>query len=450
MQTIWKWSLGAAFFGGVVLSTVAASADDSGASLVTELVESGTAAAYFRLLDISTSDAKTPNMYIRKPRSSMRYLGNNAYADDRAGTVSTEVWHLDSLGERRITDITVGPSGELMFSSSRWDDGDLIASLVILDRDGLLRQFPTEVGDPLEPCIEQAVNAPDAVTALADCFGFSKDDSESGTPLLSDLNNFWNPDCDKHGMVSIYVPPTWHYSARTVRNIARQAINRRGWAVAGQDWQLADALEKVIRAAGAVMTYDPMVPSGRGPTDPTTDAEKALQQAVEELETLLESRGEDTTIGGASSEPSIGEGGVGSNVPDSRCAERDTDSQRGTLFSNPDFCKSGDYLQCLAEEQDPVQRITNGKCRTVEGPAGGTMLACGDNPEWSGLDWMERAKSEASSNCGSSPDGMQSYCDFNVPFANTNDIGKEYIETLDLGPVLGGLCAAGGCPLDLR
>lgn len=405
----------------------------------------GIAASFLRHLDVATTldENERRQFLVRQPYGSLQHLNAGVYVSDKLGTASSTVFHFDPHGQLRHTQFTVGAQGGLVVDTSLVEDGDLVRSLVVFGIDEILREIPTGIEDEIGPCIESSLEAEEPIESLLDCLGLGGGGS-SDPGFGKWLSEFRNPDCSNtpgpvsdDSSVDSWIEKT---EEEFPDNIAVQQAAESA-TTALNSYRVVHA--SFIAAAGTPGA-DPLELIHLA--EATQEAYAVLGDALRSLRNAHSFASGNIIRVSPFYSPIPGPDGESpGSANDPRCEGRNTDSARGTLFTNPDFCQDGDYLQCLAEEQDPIRRITNGKCRTTEGHAGGMMLACGDNIAWSLQDAKERAQAEASSNCGASADGTQSYCDFNVPFADTGNVGKEYIDTMDLGPVFDGLCAAGGC-----
>ena len=404
----------------------------------TELVSpAGMAASFLRHLDGATplKEGERRRVLVRQPYGSLQHLSDAVYVNDKLGTASSTVLHLDTSERLRNTQFTVGAEGGLVIDSSLVEDGDMVRSLVVYGADGILRRVPTGVEevDEVGPCIDAAIKAEEPVESMLDCLGLGGGGGGSDPGIGQWLATLREPDC---GSASDLVSGK-DTSAIPVVNLV-EAIRDKYGSHPGVAAVLED-VDAAMRNYDAVRS-EPMV-NAYSALARVREARAELLQSVGALLIKVKRAGLTPPFGSPIPSPD----GLPGTAKDPRCEQRKTDSARGTLFANLDFCTSGDIMQCLAEEQDPIRRITDGKCKTTEGHDGRAMLTCGDNSEWSVEDAMERAESDASSTCGASPDGTQSYCDFNVPFENSGNIGKELIETMDVGPVFEARCAVEDC-----
>ncbi len=397
----------------------------------------GLAASFMQHLDGATppKNGERRRVLVRQPYGSLQHLSGAVYVSDRLGTASSTVLHLDPKENLRRTQFTVGAEGGLVIDSSLAEDGDMVRSLVVYGADGTLRRIPTGVEevDEVGPCIDAALEAKEPVESILDCLGFGGGSGGSDPGFAEWFDDLRNPDC---GSASDLV------SGKDTSGLPLETLVAAIRDKYGSHPGVAAVLEDVD---DAMDNYDAVR------AEPTVNAYSALARVREAREAVLQSVGALLVkLKRAGLQPPFGSplpspDGLPGTAKDPRCEQRKTDSARGTLFASSDFCTSGDVMQCLAEEQDPIRRITDGKCRTTEGHDGRAMLTCGDNPEWSVDDAKERAQGESSSTCGASPDGTQSYCDFNVPFESSGNIGEELIDTMDVGPVFEALCAVGDC-----
>lgn len=406
----------------------------------------GIAASVLRHLDVASplKDGELRRVLIRQPYGSLQHLGAGVYVSDVLGTASSTILHVDAKGRLRHTQFTVGAEGALAIDSSLVDDGDMVRSLVVYDANGILRRIPTGVEevDEVGPCIDASLEADEPLESLLDCLGLGGGGGggSSDPGFANWLDQLWNPDCD-----------SGHIAASAISEFSKQmksALATIEELVEGTEWEdmTGELISSVQSSLALVELASETLSNSTFPTDSSraylADRMDDLRHSVAQLVAFV---GHGVASGAFHSPIPGPDGGGPPAANDPRCEERKTDSARGTLFANSDFCKSGDVMQCLAEEQDPIRRITDGKCKTTEGIDGRAMLTCGDNSEWSVQNVKEFGESESSSTCGASPDGTQSYCDFNVPFEGKDDIGKQYIDTMDLGPVFSGLCAADDC-----
>lgn len=429
-------------FGGqtVVLGTVAALSISSvaGAEEPTSaapLAPSGIAASLLRHLDVTTPLAgERRRLLVRQSYGSLQHLSDAVYVSEKLGTASSTILHLDLNGRLRNTQFTVGAEGGLVVDSSLVEDGDMVRSIVVYGAGGIISRLPTgiEEVDDVGPCIDASLGAEDPVQSILDCLGLGG--SGSADPgIVQWLDQLRNPDCENSSIASDKPVPAAATLAEVVATLKDKFGDSPGIAAAA-----AEATEAIEAFEAAVDLYSGSERSNLHVASLFRQMNRAVSNLYQKVKDL-------PIPSGGSPMPFPDGGQAQGSVKDPRCEQRKTDSARGTLFANSDFCKSEDMLQCLAEEQDPIRRITDGKCKTTEGHDGRAMLTCGDNTDWNAQDRLERSKEGASSDCGASPDGGQSYCDFNVPFENTGDIGKGIIDTMDLGPVFDVLCAFDGC-----
>jgi hypothetical protein len=124
-----------------------------------------------------------------------------------------------------------------------------------------------------------------------------------------------------------------------------------------------------------------------------------------------------------------------------RCKQRSTDAARGVLFDNPEFCPGNNFLQCLAEEQDPIRRITGGKCATIPSPAGATMLDC---RRQDGSRIIPDLRPEGQEG-PPGEDGLR-WTDPNSGPVYQGQVHTRYLDVVPLSEFFVVVCSAGGCP----
>ena len=136
-------------------------------------------------------------------------------------------------------------------------------------------------------------------------------------------------------------------------------------------------------------------------------------------------------------QPPVGpEGEPDASFDDPRCGGMAADAARGTLFTNPQFCGGSNMLECLRRQEDSVYDITGGNCERVEGPAGGTILSCGDNASL----FPDCDAADGPRACVSRCPAGQPRCLNSAPSSST-----PYLSLTPLGAVLAALCRA-DCP----
>ena len=368
-------------------------------------------------------------------------MGNGWYGDPIGKTISVELVHGTPWDHLRETTIIGGPLGETALLSQVYPASPLDPLLVIREPDGTIRTPLLPLGpeeEAIAGCVAEAAQDDD-FDAVLDCLGLlDPGDGSEGVFLPPGWAGLGAPECEDGGLV--VDGPAGSVSGDTVLQVVEHAIESLdGWIYGPVDADYRAAVENLVAVAEAwadayqAIAQDPFSVQAR------TDL---LQASVQFQDALEHFSAEASRLYGQN----FGISNIYAPIPgeepqqqDPRCQQQEVDSARGTLFTNPDFCPSGDYGMCLAEEADPVRDITDGKCATVEGPAGGKVLRCNDADG----EPLEVTIDEASN--PSSTDPLE-WTDLNSPPIYAGQVHYRYIDTLDLGHILVGLCAAGGCP----
>ncbi len=417
---------------------------------VSEAPASAIEGGFVTWLDLISDKAfvnTTPGVFVLNNRSPRLVpLGDGWYGDPVARTVGVEFLHKTPSDHLHETTLIGGPDGETALLSQVYPGSSLAPLLVIRGADGKITTPLVPVGPDEEAivgCIEEAAGS-DNFDAVLDCLGLLDTGSGSGSSGGGLFPPGWEglgePDCDGSGIAmggsgARYLPDSQTVLAWTAH--AEDALD--GDIYGPVTAEFADAADFVI-AAGAAW-HDANVALAVDPTN--TLAQKALLNAAYEFgEAMAEfaDAAHDLIEENYGSEPLPGEQPPAS---DPRCQQQETDSARGSLFANSDFCAGDDLLECLAAEVDPIRKITDGKCATVDNPLGGKMLKCNDGEG----DPLEVTPGEVTNPASSDP---LKWTDPTSPPSYQDKLHVRFVDTLDLGHVLVGLCAAGGCPRDPR
>lgn len=409
--------------------------------------------AYVRWLDLrkkgSTSTLGDDAFVVRNPSPRLEHLPYGWRGDRATRTVGADFVYLDAKGNPRRVTLIGGPKGETALVASHLGGAVDVPVIVTRDPEGRIR-VPHQVIDPdLEAeaeCVEKAAKANDFEAVLA-CLGLldpSGGGGGGGEGGLFDAGfvGLGEPDCSDGNIVTKPDSPGWRVplpSPQRTQDSFTMANRRPDELGFDPTDEYNAAAQKLIDAISAYNLAD--VEANSNPEDPA-----AQQRRVQAARDFYKAEAEylqaeqEASQSQPGSEPVPGDP---SAPVDPRCEQRETDSERGSLFSNGDFCKSGDFLTCLAEEQDSIRKITDGKCATVESPVGGTMLRCNDE----GGDPLEVSPQGEEVY---PPDDPLEWTDPTSPPTHRGKIQTRFADTFDLGHVLIGLCAAGGCPSDPR
>lgn len=365
------------------------------------------------------------------------------FGDPVARTVGGDFLHRSPSGRLRETTVIAGPEGETALLSRVYLSESDLPLLIIRDVEGQLRP-PLLTPDPEEDaaaaCVEAAVGANDFDKVL-DCLGLLDvgGGSVGGGVFAPGWGGFGTPNCDGGGLVMGGSEPGPNSDLVLLwSSHAEQALEGETYGPVNDEFR--NAAEDLIAAGEAWLDANVEVA-----IDPDSDAaqqalleagaefQKATHAFVDAAHELIEENYGPTPGAG---EPIPGESSSG----DPRCQQQDIDAARGSLFANADFCASKDFLSCLAAEADPIRKITDGKCATVESPLGGKMLKCND-------DKGAPLEVQPSEQDGSDP---LEWTDPTSPPFHQGKIHTRFVDTLDLGHLMVGLCAADGCPQDPR
>ena len=407
-------------------------------------IERGFATWLDRINDkaLPTSPAGVFALKNRSPR--LVHLGEGWFGDPDGGTVGIEFLHRGSWERLRETTLIGGRKGETALLSHIYPGSPLSPVLVIRDPSGSIT-MPLAPVDPdeeaLAACLGEAVGKDD-FDAVLDCLGLldTGDGSSPGDFFSPGSAGLGDPNCEGHGIAMAGGTPTPTSSSDVLSwtSEAEDAIELKTYGPPSPE--LVVAVKGVLDAAEAwhaANTDLSIDPTDAGAQQALLDASFDFGKAVGKYRGVVNALIAENNGG---SEPHVGEEPP---ARDPRCEQQDTDSARGTLFANSDFCSSRDLLDCLAEEMDPIRKITDGKCATVDNPLGGKMLKCNDG---SG-DPLEVSPGAAPES--GSADPLQ-WTDPTSPPDYQGKTHVRYVDTLDLGHVLIGICAAGGCPPDPR
>jgi len=129
-------------------------------------------------------------------------------------------------------------------------------------------------------------------------------------------------------------------------------------------------------------------------------------------------------------------------VEDPRCRGREVDSERGTLFTNRDFCGDDDPLTCLRRQQDSIYRFFDGQCWTETGADDARHIVCASEAD--GSDRPDADGGVEPPEC--EPQDVDCWTDPVAPRAPRGRTNLRYVDITPMGAFLLGLCARGGCP----
>ena len=386
-----------------------------------------------------------PDVFLVKNHSPrLVLLEGGWYGDPVARTVGGNFLLRSPSGRLRETTVIGGPDGETALLSRVYLGAADTPLLVIRDAEGKLRPpvlTPNPEEDQVAACVDTAVAANDFDTIL-DCLGLlDTGGGSAGSGVFQPgWGGFGTPDCDGKGLVMGGAQPAPD-SQMVLQWTDHAEESLEGEVYGPVNDEFRNAAEALIAAGEA--WHDANVAVAVDPT--SEDAQQALLEAGASFSKAAHAfvdAAQELTEENYGPSPGAGEPlpGESSSGEDPRCQEQDIDSARGSLFANPDFCTSGNFLGCLAEEADSIRKITDGKCATVESPLGGTMLECNDEKGAP----LEVRPSETE---GSDP---LEWTDPTSPPFHQGKIHTRFVDTLDLGHLLVGVCAADGCPQDPR
>jgi hypothetical protein len=358
-------------------------------------------------------------------------------------------------------------------------DGEL--SLVILRTEDALTVFLTRELIGILPCIDQEA-AEGTISGLVNCASSSDGGSGGvGGQVGGALDLLGEPDCGENhlGPVSIILPgyPPRRSGAQRAREIQREReqlsdyINNdlSGDREAQNVYRrLSGALAIEQRAnerlAEAEAEADRHYRPGEFPTEEQRAAQRraearvrVAQSGVNEAERNRAQRErevrdfERTRRRPANGSDSEGDQGNGTSQPpiggeeaheDPRCQGRRVDAERGTLFTNPDFCGDDDMFTCLRREQDSLFGLTEGQCWRETGPDDAPRIVCGRTDRGDQLSADPSAARDRECEDGQ----FGCWTDPVAPITSSGKIAVRYVDVTPMAGILIGLCARGGCP----
>ena len=379
---------------------------------------------------------------IANPFSDTVQLGGGVGYEDRSGVLSFTADVVDARNRKRTIQIHGGRAGGGLLTVSPYLRTDVFETAYMIDANGRLERILPELES--DPCAGLLGRGGD-LTAYLECLNAGGESPSGGGGGLSPPQGFGpatEPDCADGRMTSPPVAPSG----------SRQRYQQVARANAASDPGLKrrlSALDEAQRNLEYVQDYNADTLTwylNRGediPDDLAEEIDRSLaeaQAAVDTAQRKLEDYMDESGEYDSQLEPIPGEE---SGIRDPRCQQRETDSASGLLFRNPDFCPSHDYLACLADEQDPVRRITGGKCVTGPSPVGGTTLICGGP---NGSEIFAPPEPSEGNDQGCNDREAPCWTDPNSPPVYRGQLQTSYIDLLDLGPVFLGLCAVDRCP----
>ncbi len=346
----------------------------------------------------------------------------------------------DISGRLASVSMTFNASSHMMIAV---DTGDLDGVVdVLVERDpygGLTLTSETEEQE-LASCIESAVEAL-STSKLLECLGMSSGDDTELEDWVSGM--LAGPDCKGKGSL-VTVPPqpgidhfiAWNSGEAYAYGSGM--LIRAALVTAFVDGELGDLYTDLANAAlalgDAYEAYDTTEAGTPERAQAESDLAKARNDFRKASDAVQEWQEDSGSGSGNSSQPIPGEAG---EVEDPRCQGIITDSERGTLFTNPHFCNDLDFITCLRNENDSLSAFTEGRCRREVGPDDQEHIVCDENdgdgfnpPDGSG---------------GTPLPGNPDIGDPNAPL-DSNKIDTRFIDVTPLGSILIGLCAQGGCP----
>lgn len=331
---------------------------------------------------------------------------------------------------------------------------DLVIS-VDMDQDENLDIVVQRVGDNLISvmtdietlevlrCVEGLeVTSANLFESILDCLSKFRNGGGGGWDQLHEMADaFLNPECEENTIVSDR-PIAWKKVADRYDRVAQYVEYRSGGSSRHQP--LANAYRQAARILREMSAIEEALQR-----PDLTDAELSeLSDSLDELSSDLSrfygeiARGlsefrKDYPIDPIEDPSRPSEGAV--SHP--RCQQRDTDTQRGTLFTNIDFCPDADFIQCIRRQNSALYALTEGQCYIEEGPSGGDILVCEETERLEDIPILPPDDENSPYN----PDGNDDL-DPNAPQGSNGQIAESYVNLTPLGDFIIGLCSQGGCP----
>lgn len=312
------------------------------------------------------------------------------------------------------------------------------------------------------PCMDQSAFR-GSLLGILQCAGLTSPGGgggdgggDAGDRLLEDMGGLLGePDCDSDKLGPVtqqrgrQTPEYWRRRAdhaRQMRNYLPWGtpdpqhvaeLNSRYERLEAARLELANRTQRLDEAESNPLTPEDELRKAIIKYKQALAAERRAERAVEEQREKVNANSTSPIVPPGVDAPE--------GFEDPRCAGRGVDANRGTLFTNSEFCGGEDPISCIIRQRDSLFGLTDGQCWSESGPDDARHIVCGPAERFPG-----RAGSltpdEIPRPTECPPDDIDCWTDPVGPTTTGGSVAVRYVDLTPLGELLAVICAQVGCP----